>query len=997
MATMSSRMQGIKIKEVTDHVYYKDIWDNNVFSIYYASGTWRIVSEYDRLFTSDGTSLEPGHEYFAGETIFEFSNGTEASYSVLGQYDQEDTDLFRNILYKIEVSKGTDGEGTRTYVKLTGGDVPITYDNKSILDSFKVLHTHVKVYYNGKWHDKMYLVYDNPSVAGCWMKKVGAIALTYADPNWFLMSTQSGVEFGGRTYESHKLLKTWSGEDSVNLLLKYSTSKKRNLPNPDVDKFDKLVYDVQCFAPDGKVILTYEVNQVPQDSITFYPADSPVIFHNIEFRANTNWTIISKCGFIKYDGKTYKNNRSIVSIGFDENLHIEVQDQSNIYEINKTTYYSIKSERVVSTTYKVWTAQISKTLKVEKTVNGIAEPWHTIHYYDGLMDPLQVDDLIFEFDGILARWYLRSNNDMLYSDGVNYKKGEIIANWSYKENVHFNNIMSLIDSTDGIELTTRSTGDVQYLGNDLDEVYDEGILICHDSIKEKWELKSVNDRTYYMGMQFLEGQVIRSFKDGLVIEEFSILVQKEVEGEQVNVLYQCYTDVDIINDITTLHVNGGSWNNKGLDEDNVTITLTKENCKSMYGYIWSRYGEGPTPPPKDYDYDVVAINLDSSVNGYRYIAEISTTFGARIAKKVYYSQYYNIINTGDYWETARLGDVAYLISRFSNSLYFRGFVNSGTDLTFSQISSNPPSGYMVSINNVVMIFKVEGNTSLTVSKYTYDKYLYNQQDVDTETYTDETPYLGTYRCIEETNESLIFESNVTPFRYLFEGNYYYLVEISKDSLAIIDRKISMPITDLNYERMDFSVEINGKSIRALQKYGDNDFKFYAFDDISKQILIEEDYLNEWPTYYGDNIHCNNNKMYVYYIPIDGDGSTIDIYESDYDVESMFTDQTKVDTVTSNDTIQIFRIDTRVYETFNKMDVLPINKVKMDTLLFNSTTKRFGENKRGYFTYINLEPYGSGYYANKMIVYIDDPTFQNTNNNFAFIASALRYLNVIGDT
>ena len=612
---MTSTPYGLKVKEHTNHADYKDIFEDVVFKIYYNESThvWTIKSNYDRLW-SEGT------QYLKGDTILEFTNTLTQEKTVLGQYDQEGTEVYRNIMYRIKCYQGEAGAGrTKQMIQITGGYSSKTYDKETVCTD--ILHTHTSVYYNGKWHVGMYLLYDNPSIANCWMKKVGSLAITYAKPIWFLMTTQAGIEYSGQVYEARKLIRSWRPDEFVNMSLYYHKTRKRELPNPDTDKFDKLVYDVQCFAPDGQVTLTYEINTVPQDSVTFYPSDSPVRFHNIEFRASSDkWTIYSKCGYIKFDGKTYKTNKSIFSVGFDENLHVEIKDESNIYEIEETTTYTVRSVQVGSISYKLWTTTIDKTIKIEKTVDTVVEPWITVRYYEAMYEPVTIDDLILEFSNVDMKWYLKSNNDDLYCNGSNYKKGELIDYWEYEYIQNLKYITVLVTSAeDGIEIKKISSGDIPYLNNDIDEVYDDGLKICHSSTKGLWEIVSVDDETYYNGIQFLEGQTIVSFRDKTILDQFTILVKKIIEGEEEydNVMYTCYTGVDLINGITTLTVNGMSWADKSATDANKSVIVTKDTARSMYGYIWQKEETPPHPDWPYYDIIVYSYYRANNRNYYK--------------------------------------------------------------------------------------------------------------------------------------------------------------------------------------------------------------------------------------------------------------------------------------------------------------------------------------------------------------------------------------------
>lgn len=665
---MTSTPYGLKVKEHTNHADYKDIFEDTVFKIYYNESThvWTIKSNYDRLWSE-------GIQYLKGDTILEFTNTLTQEKTVLGQYDQEGTEVYRNIMYRIKCYQGEAGAGaTKQLVQITGGYSSKTYDKETVCTD--ILHTHTSVYYNGKWHVGMYLLYDNPSIANCWMKKVGSLAITYAKPYWFLMTTQAGIEYGGQVYEARKLIRSWSPDEFVNMSLYYHKIRKRELPNPDTDRFDKLVYDVQCFAPDGRVTLTYEINSVSQDSVTFYPSDSPVRFHNIEFSASSDkWTIYSKCGYIKFDGKTYKTNKSIFSVGFDEDLHVEIKDESNIYEIEETTTYTVKSVQVGSISYKLWTTTIDKAIKVEKTVDTVIEPWITVRYYEAMYEPVTIDDLILEFSNVDMKWYLKSNNDDLYCNGSNYSKGELIDYWDYEYIQNLKYITVLVTSAeDGIEIKKISSGDIPYLNNDIDEVYDDGLKICHSSTKGLWEIVSVDDETYYNGIRFLEGQTIVSFRDKTILDQFTILVKKIIPGEEEydNVMYTCYTGVDLINGITTLTVNGMSWADKAATDANKSVIVTKDTARSMYGYIWQKEETPPPHPWASFDF----IILRDNAWHVRYV-KIKMEDGHIVASSGY-------LTSGEYYRYPY--GLGLFYSNYLNELYLGGNGAGGIKITFNE-------------------------------------------------------------------------------------------------------------------------------------------------------------------------------------------------------------------------------------------------------------------------------------------------------------------------
>ena len=599
-----------------------------------------------------------------------------------------------------------------------------------------VYHTHKDVYYNGKWHDAMYLVYDNAaSDVGCFhtIAKVPGIALTWADPYWFLMTTQSGIEYGGRTYEARKLLRSWKPSESVNMTLKKYVS--RNKYKVDKNDYETIIYDLETNVEDGclniqksetanndqttiypqntpcdfynisikvegnewviiskygnikygnhtygknreivrfaitddvtlqlqdfnnkktlqkEITAGYETilydiqmessnnnvtvimqsmnetedingrtvkNYSNLDTANIAPSDSPFTFHNIQFRIDSNltkWTVISKCRYIQYNGRNYPLNRSIIDLPTNEDVHIQIKDETNKYEVEEELTYTIKSAQVVGTYYSIHTAEGDKSIKVVKTVNSVEEPWVTVRYYDAMYENFVVDDIKFDFNNRTMNWGLISNNDNLYYGGTNYKKHSTITEWNYNEIVKISGISITQQAEDGIEVKLVSSKS-QNKNQDLDvfvpeEVEEEeaDLKIFHSASKASWTIKSNNDDVWSNGINYRKGDTILTFKDKIIIDPFSILARHwdEEHQEFENVMYQVYSTVDVLNDITTLYLNmqggaGYSYNSKDTNPKDISLLFTKEKMKSLYGYIWKRdRGPGPTPPSQDPD------------------------------------------------------------------------------------------------------------------------------------------------------------------------------------------------------------------------------------------------------------------------------------------------------------------------------------------------------------------------------------------------------------
>ena len=346
-----------------------------------------------------------------------------------------------------------------------------TKDKKNIFSD--VFHDHKDVYYNGHYHKAMYLVYDNTGVDGCWKRNVGSLVLTYAYPYWFLMSIKAGIEYGGRTYEARKLIRSWKPSDSVDMTLKEKESRAKE-NNKDINK---VVYDITKTANiDSITVIMQEIDDNRQytdlDTRTFTSAESPVTFHNIQFKfETTKWTIISKCGYIRYNGRTYPNNRTILSFNLDEDVHIEIGDETNKYFVETEITYIVKTPNTdVSAIYSVHTSEMEKTLKLVKQIGDKEEPWVTVRFYEAMYIPVEYDDIAVRFDNTAMKWELYSNSDNLYHDGTNYKKGTLLSEWPYNVFAKIGNIVVTHENHEALEVTKIEKSNTNKVSNqNIDE------------------------------------------------------------------------------------------------------------------------------------------------------------------------------------------------------------------------------------------------------------------------------------------------------------------------------------------------------------------------------------------------------------------------------------------------------------------------------------------------------------------------------------------------
>ena len=701
----------------------------------------------------------------------------------------------------------------------------ITKDRKTIFSD--TYYDHKDVYYNGRRHKAMYLVYDNPDMGlGCWhrLSNINGFVITYADPFWFLMTTQANVEYNGRVYMDRKLLKCWKPEETVNLSLRQTKYRKRPLKDPNVKNFDKIVYDVQCSAVDGRITVTKEINQVPQDSTSFLPSDAPVSYNNLLFRASsTKWSIYSKSGYINFSGHTYNKGQLILTFGINEDVHIEIKDQTNVYEIDEVINYTVKTVRLNSTSYSIWTSKIDKSLKIKKVANEDEAPWKTVYYYDAMYENYIYDDIRIDFDNKTMSWAIISNSDNLYYNGTNYKQYETIYEFGYDTVLSPITIEVTTSSSDSIEIkaqSSKSSSGNQDIDTTIPEELYEGELadfeLHHSASKGMWKLIACDDNTWVNGKNYLSGSTIFTLKDKETFGPQSILIQKYIDEQLTNVMYTIVESYDILNNITTVHmekVGAGEYydfTDKNTDPKDICHIVTKDQMKTLYGWIWKRWSDGPTPTPDLHRYYFIPICFgyaSTSGNGYRYIAAVRVEFGHRYVKRLVYNSVYMRINLTDTWMQADDPNDSTLFLMFYNShvmnyrfvpSYSGGPTNDSNWSFVNGTSSFPPYPYNNSKYQGLNAYYKKGGSYYYISLLARygdggggenDKYLISKIEFTDNRYYQvrgetESSYLYTY--IEESiggpgdfavpsgfyNGKKVY--NNEGFAYLDEGDYFLI-------------------------------------------------------------------------------------------------------------------------------------------------------------------------------------------------------------------------------
>ena len=338
----------------------------------------------------------------------------------------------------------------------------------------------------------------------------------------------------------------------------------------------------------------------------------------------------------------------------------------------ESTYYIQTPPIDCTTVYEVHTPQITNkrtpTLKVVKTTDGIEEPWFTVNYYECIYEPAEIHDLAFKFT-YPRTWTMCSNSDDLYYDGTNYKKGDLIATWTSTDNVTFKDIQINHIKKDSLQLRTLTKSNTKTYNNvDVDETigwYDEedpDFNLSYNYSSQTWALTAIC-ACYSGGVLYTKGQIIKSFKTKVNVDQFTMMFPHTEEGSWVNITYTVDVSVDIGTGVTTVtigqygHPSESFTDKDGSNGEDETILITTEDCESLYGYIWVQ-SKQPVPPTITWAV-LIPISYSQGIIGYtsgiKGVAQLRTRIGwlpykEHLSTPEYFT-YLGHFGTYDYYST----------------------------------------------------------------------------------------------------------------------------------------------------------------------------------------------------------------------------------------------------------------------------------------------------------------------------------------------------------
>lgn len=400
-----------------------------------------------------------------------------------------------------------------------------------------ILHDHIKMYYNGKYHYAAWLAYDQPNVPGHY-KTLGNLAIGYCRPYWVLITTAEGIYFNGHTYQARKLLKTWKDDDVVHLTLTQKKARKKTELN---DKDSELIkYTIVTDENDPKITLTKYVNDLETAKSTFNPTlVESRTFNGIKFEINNGLiSMYSKSDYVKFQNEGYKAKAFITSWDVTEKVNYEVYDK----DFDKIQYI-------------MDTALDSNLITISKQINDLDDD--VVTFNPDTTASLDFHNIRFQVSNGKIRVY--SKSDFVKLSGTTYKKGNLITSWPIEEKVYF----AIVDESIKYEVITAitynvDTEQVTEIDYDIETMSDEkwkplkvqkkvpvkdpvtGVIIGYNYAEEMiidyydcvrppyviydnrlqfefnlgyycWYLKSASDDVYINNEQYPVGALIRSW------------------------------------------------------------------------------------------------------------------------------------------------------------------------------------------------------------------------------------------------------------------------------------------------------------------------------------------------------------------------------------------------------------------------------------------------------------------------------------------------------
>ncbi|MBP5597495.1 MAG: hypothetical protein J6Y02_19140 [Pseudobutyrivibrio sp.] len=461
--------------------------------------------------------------------------------------------------------------------RLGGFNVASAQKNKETIFS-DVMYDHKDAYYNGYYHNAMFLVYDNPNVPNCWQKKSGvkingkssqSLAITYASPFWFLMTLKNNIEYNGRVYESRKLLKTWKGDETVDLTLKQVTSRKK--ASTKIGDYSTTVYKVTSDPSSETITVVSRIQNVGEKNrIT---SGESFTFENIDVNKSVNdWSIFSKYGHISFNDVNFGKGARIVTFGLNQMVDFELIDNTDKFNKEqelKANYEGIVYDIVaqpdseyVTATKQLVTYEIDpETEEAEKVYTNVDS--RTFHESES---PVDFYNIRFTYNASINKWTIYSKCGYISYSNRLYPKGRSVLSFGTDEydpeEEHPEIHLEIADETNQYEVEMSTTYYIKTPADDVVanyEVHTSGItgamkvvktigeneepwitvyyydamytpFECYDiafkfsAASREWSLYANSDNLYYNGTNYLKGDLLATWRYDQIVKIFGIVV-----------------------------------------------------------------------------------------------------------------------------------------------------------------------------------------------------------------------------------------------------------------------------------------------------------------------------------------------------------------------------------------------------------------------------------------------------------------------------------------
>lgn len=466
--TQTSRVYGIKVKEVRDYYEYKDIivkYEPN------ADENWIIKSNHDVVWMN-------GKQYPKGSVIGSFKDGTIVRYVMMAQH--ESLEEVTNILYYVTSDIGMSESATPSDEPIPEPEPEpedqIKFTIKSVMVDGLYSKLIVKKYKNNEEvgitevtptkivEEKM----KHPSYAYNFLRVFRDLAFDWesSPQNYFsLYSSCNYLEWNGSTYQLNNRLSRWSWNTPVDMEI-FDYSQQYSPVDPS-EGYPIVKYLIGSQSGTDDTIIIQKISDdvaiatetVNAERIRSYKNASNgqllKIFGNLLFDwhgmdpesgyPQYSFTLVSNSNYLKYEGQKKLQNEEIKTWQKTTSVQFEVYDESNKYSngLDNGETFNVSLAKYIDGHQEGDTVVLNKGNSIYFEIyHDHKDMYYNGHYHKAAWLVYDQPNLAQKIFGKLAiswadpYWVLFSTTKGIYFNGRTYEARKLLKTWTDEEDVH---------------------------------------------------------------------------------------------------------------------------------------------------------------------------------------------------------------------------------------------------------------------------------------------------------------------------------------------------------------------------------------------------------------------------------------------------------------------------------------------------------------------------------------------------------------------------------